>query len=222
MVAISILGDGSGIVTGAITGITGRENFAVALALGYAVTATVVAIGVYQFLGDRGIQLSDTWTWRQSSTDATPDDSALNHDMHPFLVGALGGAALALVGSGWVWLLQQYAFDADAVRLSTERMAAIPHLRPAFAVMAVGIAPFAEEYLFRGLLFKTMYREWGNWRATLGSAAFFAALHPPTAWLPVALVGVANAQLFKRTGRLAPAVVLHMVYNAVIVGISFV
>jgi membrane protease YdiL (CAAX protease family) len=34
--------------------------------------------------------------------------------------------------------------------------------------------------------------------------------------LPVALLGAANALIFKKTGRLAPAVVLHMVYNAVV------
>ena len=49
-----------------------------------------------------------------------------------------------------------------------------------------------------------------------GSAAFFAVYHPPLSWLPVALLGAANALLFKKTGRLAPAVVLHMVYNAVV------
>ncbi len=39
--------------------------------------------------------------------------------------------------------------------------------------------------------------------------------HPALSWLPVATLGAANAVIFKRTGRLAPAVVLHAVYNAV-------
>ncbi len=30
------------------------------------------------------------------------------------------------------------------------------------------------------------------------------------------MLGAANALLFKKTGRLAPAAVLHMVYNAVV------
>jgi membrane protease YdiL (CAAX protease family) len=34
------------------------------------------------------------------------------------------------------------------------------------------------------------------------------------AWLPVGLLGIASALLFKKTGRLARAVILHMVYNA--------
>jgi membrane protease YdiL (CAAX protease family) len=82
--------------------------------------------------------------------------------------------------------------------------------------MAIGVAPFAEEYLFRGLLFRALDVEWGGWRAVLGSAAFFAIYHPPLSWLPVALLGAANALLFKSTRRLAPAVALHMVYNAIV------
>ena len=48
------------------------------------------------------------------------------------------------------------------------------------------------------------------------SAALFAIYHPPMAWLPVGLLGIAGALLFKNTGRLAPAVILHMAYNAVV------
>lgn len=70
--------------------------------------------------------------------------------------------------------------------------------------MAVAFAPFAKEYLFRGLLFRALDREWGGWRAVAGSAAFFAIYHQPLAWLPVGLLGIANALLFKKTGRLAP------------------
>jgi membrane protease YdiL (CAAX protease family) len=104
----------------------------------------------------------------------------------------------------------------EIIRQSQEQMAKIPDLRISYAVMAVAFAPFAEEYLFRGLLFRALDREWGGWRALVASAAFFAIYHPPLSWLPVGLLGITNALLFKKTGRLAPAVVLHMVYNAVV------
>jgi membrane protease YdiL (CAAX protease family) len=102
------------------------------------------------------------------------------------------------------------------IRQSHEEMAKIPYLRISYAFAAVFIAPFAEEFLFRGLLFKALDREWGGWRAVLGAAAFFAVYHPVISWLPVAMLGAANALIFKKSGRLAPAVVLHMVYNAVV------
>lgn len=62
----------------------------------------------------------------------------------------------------------------------------------------------------------TLDREWGGWRAALGSAAFFAVYHPLLAWLPVGMLGLINAVLFKKTGRLAPAVAVHMVYNFIV------
>lgn len=95
-------------------------------------------------------------------------------------------------------------------------MNSVPHLRASFFVMAVLIAPITEEFLFRGLLYRTLDRQFGGWRAVAGSAAFFAIYHPALSWLPVGLVGVANALVFRKTGRLAPAVLLHIVYNAVV------
>jgi membrane protease YdiL (CAAX protease family) len=95
-------------------------------------------------------------------------------------------------------------------------MAKVHDLRICYGVMAVGFAPFAEEYLFRGLLFRALDREWGGWTAVVGSAAFFAVYHPALSWPPVFLLGVCNALIFKRSGRIAPAILLHMVYNAVV------
>jgi len=96
-------------------------------------------------------------------------------------------------------------------------MATMPNLRMCYAVMAAALSPFAEEDLFRGLLYRAFDREWGGWRAVFGSAAFFAIYHPPLSWLPVALLGIGSALLFKKTGWLMPSVILHMVYNAVVV-----
>jgi len=72
----------------------------------------------------------------------------------------------------------------------------------AMFVLAVVIAPIAEEYFFRGLLYRALDREWGGWAALGLSAAYFAIYHPPVSWLPVAGLGLLNAFLFKRTGNL--------------------
>jgi len=127
------------------------------------------------------------------------------------LAGAAGGVVLGLFAHGYLAVLQHFPVTAEIIRKSQEQMARIRNLRLWYAVMAVGLAPFAEEYLFRGLLFRALDREWGGWRAVIGSAAFVAIYHPPLSWLPVALLGVTNALLFKKTGLLAPAVILHMV-----------
>src|SRR5262249_1096863 len=122
-----------------------------------------------------------------------------------------------LFANGYLIALRHIPATAELLRKSHEEMGKIPNLKASFAVMAVLFAPFAEEYLFRGLLYRALDREWGGWRAVLGSAAFFGIYHSPLSWLPVALVGASNAILFKKTGRLESAVALHMVYNAVVV-----
>jgi membrane protease YdiL (CAAX protease family) len=132
------------------------------------------------------------------------------------VAGAAGGLTLGLLARGYVAILLHIPATAEIIRKSQEQMTKIPGFRASYVVIAVAIAPFAEEYLFRGLLYRSLYREWGGWRAVVGSAAFFAIYHPPLSWLPVALLGITNALLFKKTGQLAPAVILHVVYNAVV------
>ena len=122
---------------------------------------------------------------------------------------------MGLFAHGYFAVLQHIPATAELIRKSQAQTVKIPNLKISYAVMAVGFAPFAEEYLFRGLLFRALDREWGGWRAVAGSAAFFAIYHPALSWVPVVLLGVTNALLFKKTGRLASAVVLHTVYNAV-------
>ena len=95
-------------------------------------------------------------------------------------------------------------------------MAAVPHARVAYFVMAVGMAPFAEEYLFRGLLYRALDREWRGARAVVGAAAFFTVYHPLLAWPPVFALGALNAVLFRRSGRLTTSMAAHVAYNAIV------
>jgi membrane protease YdiL (CAAX protease family) len=129
---------------------------------------------------------------------------------------ALGGFALL-----YLFILHRIPGLAEVISQADERQAAIPHLREAYSAMAVLVAPFAEEFLFRGLLYRALDREWGGWKAIAGSAVFFAIYHPVLSWVPVGAVGALNAWLFRRTGRLAPAIALHMAYNAVVMGAAF-
>jgi membrane protease YdiL (CAAX protease family) len=104
----------------------------------------------------------------------------------------------------------------DLFRNTDQALTRVHGLYIAYGVMAVGFAPFAEEYLFRGLLYRALDRDWGGWRAILGAAAFFTVWHPLLAWPLVFSVGAVNCVLFKKTRRLLPCIVLHMAYNAVV------
>jgi membrane protease YdiL (CAAX protease family) len=216
MIAISILVEGGAILTGVMLFLAGSEYILTAQAIAYGVCAVVVSIGVASFLSNRGVRSRDVWRWGAVPQAASKSWWSGTGDRMGLLVGAGGGLVLGLFAIGYRSLLQHLPATAEIIRRSQEEMARVPNLKISYAVMAVAFAPFAEEYLFRGLLFRALDREWGGWRAVLGSAAFFAIYHPPLSWLPVGLLGITNALLFKKTGRLAPAVVLHMVYNTVV------
>lgn len=222
MVAISILVEAGAVVAGIMLAIVGRENLAVARAMSYAVCSVAVSVGTWNFLEGRHVPNRDIWRWDDESTQPNRIGSWIkaHHRVPSFalllLAGAAGGVLLGIFAHGYLALLNHIPSAAELIRKSQEQMAKIPNLRLSYGVMAVLFAPFAEEYLFRGLMFRALDREWGGWRAVVGAAAFFAVYHPALSWPPVFLLGACNALLFKKTGRLAPAVVLHMVYNAVV------
>ena len=222
MVAISILVEAGAVVAGIFLAMFGRENIAIAQAMSYGICSVIVSVGTAHFLSNRGVLPGEVWRWPAAAAEGNSEpwwrnDGTSKGKLLPLLLlGAAGGLVLGLFALGYLAVLSHVPATAEILRKSREQMAAIPYFRISYFVMAVGFAPFAEEYLFRGLLFRALDREWGGWRAVVGSAAFFAIYHPPLSWMPVALLGVTNALLFKKTGRLAPAVVLHMVYNAVV------
>jgi len=124
---------------------------------------------------------------------------------------------LGLIAHLYLLAIATVPWIGEAIQNSRHQMQGIPGMVGAYVVIAIGFAPFAEEYLFRGLVFRALDRSWGGWKAVAGAAAFFAIYHNPFAWLPVSLVGAANCLLFKRAKRLAPAVLLHMSYNLIVV-----
>lgn len=223
MIAISILVEGGAVFTTILLGLAGRENLAVTQVFGYGICAMAVCIGVWSFLSNRDVSLADVWLWRpaaivQAKSPAwwRVNESRKGTFLLPLLLGATGGLLLGLFAHGYIAVLKQFPAIAEMMRQSQEQMTKMPGFRTSFVVIAVAFAPFAEEYLFRGLLFRALDREWGGWRALVGSAAFFAVYHSPLSWLPVGLLGLTNSYLFKKTGWLVPAVILHMVYNAVV------
>jgi membrane protease YdiL (CAAX protease family) len=83
------------------------------------------------------------------------------------------------------------------------------------AILALGglVIPFAEELLFRGVLFGAL-RRYGPVLAGLVSATVFGLAH---VWPPLVLfafvVGVVHAWMRERSGSIWPAVVSHAVVN---------
>jgi membrane protease YdiL (CAAX protease family) len=83
-------------------------------------------------------------------------------------------------------------------------------------LIAVVVAPLAEELFFRGLLLPALWRLMGFlWPAVGLSAAFFALVHAanPQTVLPMFTFGVVMAGLRAQTGSLAACVLLHALFN---------
>lgn len=135
----------------------------------------------------------------------------------PWIVAGLAlGLLLGVLAHGYLLVLQRLPLIGKILGKAQQGMSKQSDVRLMYGILAVCFAPFAEEYLFRGLLFRSLDREWGAGKAVLVSAMFFAVCHPPLAWIPVFTVGALNAVLFKKSGRLLPAVALHMAYNLVV------
>jgi membrane protease YdiL (CAAX protease family) len=222
MVGVSAMVEGAAVLSGGWLWWRGREELVFANTLIYGVCAISTSLLIARFLRSRGVPQSDVWLWRNAGDPAAPRpffrlDLAGKRDIALRVAVGVGvGLALGLAARGYSALLDALPQTHDIMTQARERLDAIPHARLSYAVMAVLFAPFAEEYLFRGMLYRALDREWGGWRAVLGAAAFFAIYHPVLSWLPVATLGAVNAILFKRTGRLATSVATHMVYNAMV------
>jgi membrane protease YdiL (CAAX protease family) len=207
MVAISIAQEVLAVGTGIAVAVVGAQRQWFAISIAYGLAATSVGIGLTLWLARRGVRASAVWRWSEAPIGS-------RRALGGAVLGVAAGLALGAVGQVYVLLLDQLARWGW---LSPMPMVASGAQRIGLAVVAVGLAPWGEEYLFRGLLFRSLEREWGLSRAVAGSACVFAIYHQPFAWIPVGLLGAASALLFKRTGHLAHSVLLHMAYNTVVV-----
>lgn len=144
----------------------------------------------------------------------------------PVLVLALlGGVALAigtLAGSG-------YLIEHDLIQFrpapGDQSLAPGPLYQYVVAFLTIGVvAPFVEEYYFRGILLSWLGRKITWIPAALVSACVFALLHfrfsshpGAVGWLLtgiIAVVGIVNAALAIGTRSLWPPVLFHAGYNS--------
>jgi membrane protease YdiL (CAAX protease family) len=89
----------------------------------------------------------------------------------------------------------------------------------AFAVVsACLLAPLAEEILYRGVLFRSLWNRIGVLPAAILSSAVFAVLHFYDGYglASVGLFGMSCALLYAATGSLGACIALHVLYNSAI------
>jgi membrane protease YdiL (CAAX protease family) len=134
--------------------------------------------------------------------------------------GLVAGCAILPVAWGLqlftMALLQRLHVEAE-VQVAVQVLQSTPDWRRqlAMAVVAVVLAPLAEEALFRGLLFRTLqglgYRRLAWW----GTALLFALVHANAASFAALIVlALWLAWLYDRAGNLLAPITAHAVFNA--------
>lgn len=105
-------------------------------------------------------------------------------------------------------------------------------LSAAFGAGAVGLVvavvaltvlgPVVEELAFRGVVLEALRRQLGDRSAVVVSALLFALCHA-TAWtfVPLVVLGVSLGWLVLQRGSLAPAIMLHGLYNGVVIAAAY-
>ena len=121
---------------------------------------------------------------------------------------------MAVVWVAWNLLLtaiglpatQQDVVD-DFIRMKS------PGLRATLAAYAIVLAPLAEEWEFRGVLFRFARGRLPRWGALVLPSAVWASLHGLTAFAPLLALGVVLSLAYERTGNLAVPMLAHALFN---------
>ncbi len=80
----------------------------------------------------------------------------------------------------------------------------------------VFLAPLTEELLFRGFLLNYFWNRFGFITAALSSSILFSLLHQiPTVFIPILILSLMLAFLYRRTGSIVPGIVIHVIINGI-------
>lgn len=103
-----------------------------------------------------------------------------------------------------------------------ERLLSTPESIAVFAIFGIAVAPFLEEVLFRGFLFRVIERTASVGAAVRVTALLFGLLHVPQLWgswagmLLILAVGFVLSTLRARTGSIIPTLIVHTAYNGIL------
>jgi uncharacterized protein len=140
------------------------------------------------------------------------------------------GVGMVLVGRAAVVIVADAATHGRAGEQSQnlDVNSTSPVVYAVLAAIVVVVAPLVEETMFRGLLLRTFMRRAGFWPAALGSSAIFAVFHTYevdtlagaiTLAAVVFVLGLTNCLLVRWSGRLAPGMIVHALFNALAVAV---
>ena len=149
--------------------------------------------------------------------------------------GAAAGLALypiVALGVGTIVVVVLEALAGDSVATPEQLDAGLDVGGKVLAVVyGVGIAPFAEELFFRGVLFRALADRRGFWVGAIVSGLLFGIVHVPTGQqdvadtlvLPIVMTftGIGLAWIYERRRSLLAPIAAHIVFNAIGLALIF-
>ena len=132
------------------------------------------------------------------------------------LLLGVGVGIVAWIGGSVIAALIAAAAESAGFDVSPQAAEeAITTIEPWLVVVPiVVIAPIAEEIFFRAIVFNALLREAGPRWAFLGSATLFAIVHASVvAFVPILLLGLVLAWIYRRTQSLLAPIVVHATFN---------
>ena len=122
---------------------------------------------------------------------------------------------LMVINLSWTFLLETFGFDTSKQELidlfaNTDSLS----LLITMSVLAVIIAPLAEELIFRAGFFRFLRNRVPTWLAYTLPSAVFASLHGNlVAFLPLMALGMIFSYSYERTGNLHVPIIAHSIFN---------
>jgi membrane protease YdiL (CAAX protease family) len=128
--------------------------------------------------------------------------------------GIVGAATLLALAAASGIVMQRLGIEQPQLEaLRPFRGLPTPQLLLIVAAGAI-VAPIVEELFFRGYVFNAYLSQKGQHTAYVGSALIFAVVHGEVALLiPIFLMGLVLAFLYRRSGTLLAPMVAHMINN---------
>lgn len=142
-----------------------------------------------------------------------------NHWGRALLLGVLLALLFVPVGIGLQWASAQlmtrvHVEPVEQQAVQTLRVSASWLSRALLAVVAIGLAPMAEEVLFRGILYPAVKQAGFRHLALWGTSAVFAVIHGNLATLlPLLVLSVALTLLYEQTDNLLAPIAAHACFN---------
>ena len=163
---------------------------------------------VHLFLRQHGMRWSDAFGFA-------------NQWQRALLFGVLVTALFLPVGWGLQWASAEFMTRVDVEPVEQQAVQTLRSTeswlsRAVLAVVAIGLAPLAEEVLFRGILYPAVKQAGFRRLALWGTSVLFAVIHGNLATLlPLLVLSVALTLLYEKANNLLAPIVAHALFNAI-------